>query len=184
MWKPRRLKLLWASTTCYRDSFTFLRNISFLSTNSEPYSEIALSQKPLGVGHMHVYTFLLRMADTMTSPSWDTLYIRNSPTIVHRSTIDFVSKVMCSRSTLRKVELSREQTTWGEASHVSPCVGLPFTEVSRPPPLAFSRNAVRLVPRVCTGLSRNITCTKPWPEGKDRAVDSNPELRSAVQLSS
>jgi hypothetical protein len=25
MWEPRRLTTLWASTACYRDSFTFLR---------------------------------------------------------------------------------------------------------------------------------------------------------------
>jgi hypothetical protein len=44
------------------------------------YSEIALSRKPFGIGHMYIYTFLLRMADTMTSQdialsSSDTLYM-------------------------------------------------------------------------------------------------------------
>jgi hypothetical protein len=44
------------------------------------YSEIALSQKSFGIGHMYMKTFLLRIADTMTSQiidlfSWDTLYI-------------------------------------------------------------------------------------------------------------
>jgi hypothetical protein len=43
------------------------------------YSEIALSRKPFGIGHMYIYTFWLRMADTMTSQNidlscWDTLY--------------------------------------------------------------------------------------------------------------
>jgi hypothetical protein len=43
------------------------------------YSEIALSRKPFGIGHMYIYTFLLRMTDTVTSKnidlsSWDTLY--------------------------------------------------------------------------------------------------------------
>jgi hypothetical protein len=43
------------------------------------YSEIALFRKPFGIGHMYIYTFLLRMTDTMTSQntdisSWDTLY--------------------------------------------------------------------------------------------------------------
>jgi hypothetical protein len=43
------------------------------------YSEIALSWKPFGIGHMQIHTFLLRMTDTMTSQnidisSWDTLY--------------------------------------------------------------------------------------------------------------
>jgi hypothetical protein len=35
------------------------------------YSEIALSRKPFGIGHMHIYTFLLRMTDTMTSRNID-----------------------------------------------------------------------------------------------------------------
>jgi hypothetical protein len=44
------------------------------------YREITLSRKPFGIGHMHIYTFLLRMTDTMTSQnidlsSWDILYI-------------------------------------------------------------------------------------------------------------
>jgi hypothetical protein len=43
------------------------------------YSEIAVSRKPFGIGHMYIYTFLLRMTDTMTShnidlSSWDILY--------------------------------------------------------------------------------------------------------------
>jgi hypothetical protein len=43
------------------------------------YSEIALSRKPFGIGHVYIYTFLLRMTYTMTSQnidlsSWDTLY--------------------------------------------------------------------------------------------------------------
>jgi hypothetical protein len=31
------------------------------------YSEIAISRKPFGIGHMYIYTFLLRMTDTRTS---------------------------------------------------------------------------------------------------------------------
>jgi hypothetical protein len=31
------------------------------------YSEIAVSQKPFGIGNMFAYTFLLRMADTVIS---------------------------------------------------------------------------------------------------------------------
>jgi hypothetical protein len=48
------------------------------------YSEIALSRKPLGIGHMYIHNFLLRMAYTtsMTSQnihlsSWDILYTMN-----------------------------------------------------------------------------------------------------------
>jgi hypothetical protein len=42
--------------------------------------EIALSRKPFGIGHMYIYTFLLRMTDTMTSQnidlsSWYILYM-------------------------------------------------------------------------------------------------------------
>jgi hypothetical protein len=40
------------------------------------YSEIALSQKPFGIGHMYIYTFLLRMTSQNTDLSfWATLYI-------------------------------------------------------------------------------------------------------------
>jgi hypothetical protein len=38
---------------------------------SELYSEIDLSRKPFGIGHMYIYTFLLRMTDTMTSKNID-----------------------------------------------------------------------------------------------------------------
>jgi hypothetical protein len=52
-------------------------NISLLSTNLELCSEIALPRKPFGIGFKYVYSFLLRMTDTMTSRntdlfSWDT----------------------------------------------------------------------------------------------------------------
>jgi hypothetical protein len=35
------------------------------------YSEIALSRKPFGIGHMYIYSFLLRMTDTMISQNTD-----------------------------------------------------------------------------------------------------------------
>jgi hypothetical protein len=43
------------------------------------YSEIVLSQKPLGIVHMCIYTFLLRMTDTMICQNtdlspWDILH--------------------------------------------------------------------------------------------------------------
>jgi hypothetical protein len=43
------------------------------------YSEIALFRKLFEIGHMYIYTFLLRMTNTMTSKnidpsSWDTWY--------------------------------------------------------------------------------------------------------------
>jgi hypothetical protein len=40
------------------------------------YSAIALSRKPFGIGHMYIYTYLLRMTDTMTFQNIDlSLYI-------------------------------------------------------------------------------------------------------------
>jgi hypothetical protein len=51
------------------------------------YSEIALSRKLFGIGHMYIYTFLIRMTDTMNSQntdlsSWDTLYMPICTTIL------------------------------------------------------------------------------------------------------
>jgi hypothetical protein len=51
------------------------------------YSEIALSRKPFGTGHMYIHTVLLRMADTMTSQntdlsSLDTLYLLPSTSML------------------------------------------------------------------------------------------------------
>jgi hypothetical protein len=45
------------------------------------YSEIAVPRKPFGIGYMYIYTFVLRMTDTVTTQntgllSWDTLYVR------------------------------------------------------------------------------------------------------------
>jgi hypothetical protein len=45
------------------------------------YSEVALSQKPFGIGHMYIYTFYLTMIDVMTSQNielsfWNILYIK------------------------------------------------------------------------------------------------------------
>jgi hypothetical protein len=54
---------------------------TLLGAQAKPlYSQMALSRKPFGMGHMFIQTFLLRMTDTMTSQnvdlsSWDTLYI-------------------------------------------------------------------------------------------------------------
>jgi hypothetical protein len=56
-----------------------VHNISLLSIILELYSEIALSQKLFRIGHIYIYTFWLRMTDTMTSQNidlsfWDTLH--------------------------------------------------------------------------------------------------------------
>jgi hypothetical protein len=50
-----------------------------LINNLELYSQLVLSRKPVGIGHMYIYTFLLRITNTMTSQnidlsSWDILY--------------------------------------------------------------------------------------------------------------
>jgi hypothetical protein len=47
------------------------------------YSEIALSRKPFGIGHTYIYTFLLRMTDTVASQnvdlsSWGNVYTESS----------------------------------------------------------------------------------------------------------
>jgi hypothetical protein len=55
----------WTISTSIRNSTYFL----FLINNLELYSEIVLSRKPFGIGHM--YNFLLRMTDTMTSLNTD-----------------------------------------------------------------------------------------------------------------
>jgi hypothetical protein len=34
MWNPRRLTTLWAFTACYRDSFTFLTQVNYVTENS------------------------------------------------------------------------------------------------------------------------------------------------------
>jgi hypothetical protein len=48
-----------------------VRNISFLLTILGLYSEIALSRKPFRIGHMYIYTILVRMTHTMTSHNTD-----------------------------------------------------------------------------------------------------------------
>jgi hypothetical protein len=54
---------------------------AILGAQAKPlYSQMTLSRKPFGIGHMFIYTFLLRMTDTMTShnidpSSWDILYV-------------------------------------------------------------------------------------------------------------
>ena len=63
------------------------------------YSEIALSRKPFRIGHTYIYTFSLRMTDTMTSQnidisSWvicisllvDRSHAEQTGTIYHNST--------------------------------------------------------------------------------------------------
>jgi hypothetical protein len=50
---------------------------TILGAKSKLHSEITQSRKKFGIGHMHIYTYLLRMTDTMSSQntdlsSWDT----------------------------------------------------------------------------------------------------------------
>jgi hypothetical protein len=57
------------------------------ATLARLYSEIALSRKPFGIGHMYIYTFLLRMTYTMTSQnidpsSWDTCIYHNRSSLL------------------------------------------------------------------------------------------------------
>jgi hypothetical protein len=55
----------------YIPVFETMCTIAFLSTIFELYSEIALSRKPLGIRHMHIYIFLLRRTNTITSQNID-----------------------------------------------------------------------------------------------------------------
>jgi hypothetical protein len=70
------------------------------------YSEIALSRKPFGIGHMYIYTFLLSMTDTMTSQnvdvsSWDSLYACYNTLLIniwsiYRQVIPLIFSFLCS----------------------------------------------------------------------------------------
>jgi hypothetical protein len=60
------------------------------------YSEIPLSRKRFGIGHMYVHNFLLRMTNIMTSygtdlSSWDTLYMWSVPNNVECIVINWLS---------------------------------------------------------------------------------------------
>jgi hypothetical protein len=57
--------------------FSISEDMPFARLYSVLSGETALSQKPFGIGHVHIH-FLLRMTDTMTSQntdlsSWDIL---------------------------------------------------------------------------------------------------------------
>jgi hypothetical protein len=61
------------------------------------YREIALSRKPFRIGPMYIYTFLLRMTDTVTSQnidllSWDTCMVKEEYTLA-RETMGLVVRV-------------------------------------------------------------------------------------------
>jgi hypothetical protein len=69
-----------------------VHSLSFLPTILELYSEIALSQKPFRTGHMYIHTFMLKMADIMTSQnidlySWDILYNSTFQTFPFKETL-------------------------------------------------------------------------------------------------
>jgi hypothetical protein len=54
------------------------------------YSEIALSQKPFGIGHVYTYIFVLRMTYAMTFQNlsyWDTLYVGLYKTRLRKYTV-------------------------------------------------------------------------------------------------
>jgi hypothetical protein len=65
------------------------------------YSEIALSWKLFGIGHVYIYTFLLRMTNTVTSqridlPFWDTSVIKEEYTLA-RETLGLVVRVQANQ---------------------------------------------------------------------------------------
>jgi hypothetical protein len=60
-------------------------------------TKMALSRKPFGIGHMFIWSFLLRMTDTMTSQnivlsSWDTLYVNYLTTLKSTSLTAYMHK--------------------------------------------------------------------------------------------
>jgi hypothetical protein len=89
----------WASMACCGDSFTYsLCIVSFLSTMLWLYSEIVLSQKQLGIGHIH---FLVRMTAAITSQnidlsSWDTLYDGVSSALHRNAVVMYYQVKTCS----------------------------------------------------------------------------------------
>jgi hypothetical protein len=68
-----------------------LEGIEILSTESRLlYNEIALSRKAFGIGYMYIYTFLLRLTETMTSQnidlfSWEPRTTSNDTTVMNAS---------------------------------------------------------------------------------------------------
>jgi hypothetical protein len=51
MWEPRRLTTLWASTACYRDSFTFINHDYWLPGD---LAEVAVYQGPRLKGDLYL----------------------------------------------------------------------------------------------------------------------------------
>ena len=69
--------------------------MSFLPTILRLYIQTALSRKPFAIGHMFIWSFVLRMTDTMTSQnmdltSWDTLYFIVTFNVCYRESPDSV----------------------------------------------------------------------------------------------
>jgi hypothetical protein len=69
-------------------------DVDRLSASKLLYSEVALFRKPFGIGHVYIYTSLLRMTDIVTFQnidlsSWDVLYFRkiNSKSLYLASTL-------------------------------------------------------------------------------------------------
>jgi hypothetical protein len=79
-----------------------------LSTILELYSEIAVSRKPFGTGHMYIYTFLLRMTNTMTSKNSDL-----SP-----GTLCIIITILTKRCLSRCNEYLINVLTWSNQSRI------------------------------------------------------------------
>jgi hypothetical protein len=64
------------------------------------YSETALSRKPFGIGHVYIYTFMLRMTDAMICQNtdlsvWDILYKTRSLTCLLSNTVNIKLVKVC-----------------------------------------------------------------------------------------
>ena len=75
----RQLTLHTASDDSYSGAVRRKRRTILVAKSKLLYSEMVLSWKPFAIGHVYIYTFLLRMTDTVISQNtdisfWDTLY--------------------------------------------------------------------------------------------------------------
>jgi hypothetical protein len=71
MWEHRRLTALWASTACYKDSFTVLPYISYLNVSFQGNYGILWAVE-VKVRPLYVY-LLLRIVDTRCTCMWNIL---------------------------------------------------------------------------------------------------------------
>jgi hypothetical protein len=72
MWEPRRLKPLWASTACYRNSFTFYHPVNHIRN---PAFNSDIVRSPMVWGHQarHCWRYLMHLTTVICNQIWVTL---------------------------------------------------------------------------------------------------------------